>query len=188
MTSNESPTSESRGEIRFSRWLVALSLLSMLAVSGWLAWTIPVGNYFYDERFSLKNVERMIATGSVLPHWYYWYAPPAFVPQAWAVRSLQWISKATGSPSLAAYKPAPRFRWKQPGIFVQRSFGLFYSAVALWALARLGRKLASPLAGGLAAFAVASTPWLYRVAAGFKPDALLLMLSVLCFLPLMRFN
>lgn len=187
MNSNESPTSEPRREIRLARWLLALSLLVLLVVSGWLAWTIPLGNYFYDERFSLRNVAWMIGSGSLLPHWYYWYAPPAFVPQAWAARSLQWISQATGRPSLAAYRTEPRLQWERPGIFVQRSFGLFYSAVALWALARLGKRIASPLAGGLAAFAVATTPWLHLVAAGFKPDPLLLMLTVLCFLPLMRF-
>ena len=167
------------------RWLTFALLLGLLG-PGWIAWNAPP-NDNYDERFSMKNVEWVLRSGRLLPRSYYWYAPPAYLPQAWLLAASSGISRASGRKSLETWTAEPRFSFTAWGTRLSRLPGVLYGVVALGALANLALRLAGPWAAVLAPLIFTSSPWFHAGIYGFKPDPLLLALSLLCLAQLGRY-
>jgi hypothetical protein len=166
-------------------WALALAIALHLVSGGWLLSSKGVGQYFYDERFTLENVRRVALQGHPIPDWYFWYAPLSYLPQATAMLAVDRFADAAGSARLATLQPTGEPT--RLGIRLARSFGIVFGALTLLALHRAVRRLWDDRGADFAVVALAASPWFARGNAEFKPDALLVLLCVTLFVPLLRY-
>ncbi len=166
-------------------WALLLAL-ALHAVTGvWLIASKEIGDYFYDERFTLENVRRVYLEGNPIPTSYYWYAPLSYVPQAATLLAIDRLGKALGSNRFQVFEPTGLPT--RLGIGIARGFGILFGCLSLVALHSICRRLWNTRSADFAVIALASSPWFTRGNAEFKPDALLLLLTVALFMPLERF-
>jgi 4-amino-4-deoxy-L-arabinose transferase-like glycosyltransferase len=166
-------------------WVLGLALALHLVSGGWLLSSKGVGQYFYDERFTLENVRRVALQGHPIPDWYFWYAPLSYLPQATAMLAVDRLADAAGSARLATLQPTGEPT--RLGIRLARSFGIVFGALTLIALHRAVRRLWDDRGADFAVVALAASPWFTRGNAEFKPDALLVLFCVTLFVPLLRY-
>jgi 4-amino-4-deoxy-L-arabinose transferase-like glycosyltransferase len=178
-------TDSSRSSPLRRRWALGLALALHLLSGGWLLSSRGIGQYFYDERFTLENVRRIALQGHPVPTSYFWYAPLSYVPQASALLAIDRLGRALGTERLATLQPqgVPT----RLGIRIARAFGILFGCLTLVALHALVRRLWDAPSADFAVVALGASPWFTRGNAEFKPDALLVLLSVAVFVPLLRY-
>jgi hypothetical protein len=164
------------------RWIGACLLL-LLAVSFGLrvANSLPGLDQrrFWDERYSVVNVTTVLASGSLRPENAF-YLGLNHLPQVAALRTIEIVQGVVG----AEWVPVER----QAGIRVSREARLvfrviqsIYGTLSIWLLFLIGRRLFSPEVGLLAALLLSVMPLHIRMSSFFKPDILVLMLTLLAF-------
>ncbi len=158
------------------RAIVWAILLASLLAYLWAASTGLHGARFYDERFSMQNVEAALATGSVRPA-NGWYPRLSWLPHTAVAAAAGTLGRLTGLESLAVLDSEGRAT--ATTYLLCRLVSVACGLAALWLAWRLGRRLFPPAValGGL--FLMAVTPWQIRASLEFKPDALLLMMTLL---------
>ncbi len=92
-----------------------------------------------------------------------------------------WVCSASGIDALQVFDEPGRFSTVALGLC--RMVGILYGLGSLFLTYRLGRRCAVPGAaeatGLLASFLLASSPWMIRTSVEFKPDSLLLWITLL---------
>lgn len=164
------------------RWIGACLLLLMA-----ISFALRVANSvpgldqrrFWDERYSVTNVTTVMATGSLRPENAF-YLGLNHLPQVVVLRTLEVVQSVVG----ADWVPVER----KPGIRVSRQARLvfriiqsIYGTLSIWLLFLIGRRLFSPEVGLLAALFLSVMPLHIRMSSFFKPDILVLMLTLLAF-------
>lgn len=168
---------------RLSRRRVAVALaLILLFGAGLRVWyAMPRLNKsrFWDERYSLENVEKILETWSLRPARGYYPAPLQSWPQALTLAASQELGERTG---VEAFRTVDeRGRFTSMAYLLVRLVSVLYGTLALAILFLVGRRMFSAGIGLAAALALASTPWHISVSAKFKPDALLVLTVLLAF-------
>jgi hypothetical protein len=171
------------GRSRSPRWArVALLVLLVACGALRLAYASVGLHYgrFYDEKFSLANVDSAIRSGTLRPANAF-YPSLSYLPQTALVAASHGLYRFTG------WQPA-RVLGDRPGVMtatafflsrlVQVAFGL--GVIALTFV--IGRRLFDPPTGLLAALLVAVMPNQIRLSSFFKPDILVTLLVLVAFL------
>ena len=133
--------------------------------------------FFFDERIPLENVASILDGGGFRPR-NYWYQSLSHLPQAGLLAVCEQVAEWTGSESLRI-RDDDGFR---PLAYrLCRATTLIFGGLSVWLTFVVGRRLFSDSAGVLAAWLLAVLPWHLFTSARFKPDGLLLMLTLLTF-------
>ncbi len=151
-------------------------LLTSLAAYLWAASIGLHGARFYDERFSMQNVEAALASGSLRPA-NGWYPRLSWLPQTAVAATAGALGRLTGFESLTVLGDDGRAT--ATTYLLCRLVSVACGVAALWLVWRLGRRLFGPAVGLGGLFLTAVTPWQIRASLEFKPDALLLMMTLL---------
>lgn len=167
------------------RSALAIALALHVASAGWLALSKGIDRSFHDERFMLENVRRIYLQEHPVPTTYYWYAPLSYLPQTLLLLGVDRLERSTGWKRLAMFETSGALT--DAGIRMARLCGVLFGCLALGALHLLCRRLWDAESADFAVLVLAASPWFARGQAGFKPDALLCLLTVAAFLPLLQF-
>lgn len=163
---------------RGARRLLAAVVLWSLATGAWLASADLTSRRFWDERFSVSNVERVLVDGTLRPE-NGWYGRLSYLPQTLVLAGVQALHRLTGSERLAVLQEPQGFA--PAGYLVARLVSVVYGAGALVLAFLIGRRIFSLPVALLGTALLASCPWALRHFATFKPDALLLLLVLVAF-------
>ena len=170
------------GERLAPRLLLTALLLWTALLRVWVALPNPTRTRFWDERFSVRNVARVVETGSLRPANGF-YPTLSYLPQALLLGAAQAAHERWGLPTgVLADGPGLDARGYRLCRLLQAAFGV----LSVWALYLLGRRLFGPGVGLLAAFLFAALPWHLRQSVIFKPDVLLLATGLLSLVASLR--
>lgn len=133
---------------------------------------------FWDERYSLRNVQKIFATGTLVPQNAY-YPLLAHLPQYAVLAAAEKVHSWTGGDESLVFDRRGRF--SKHSYLMVRLVAVGYSLVGLWLTYLVGRRLFDVRVGLLGALILSGIPWHARSAVNFKPDALLVMTTVLAF-------
>ena len=160
------------------RWGLLAVLVAGLLLRLWIAGARPDNTRHFDERFSLRNVEALLAEGTVEPANAY-YPNLSWLPQALAMGASEGLSRATGIEALSVYSESTPDGWSPTAYYLARGVSVLWGVLGIWAAFALGRWLFDGRVGLAAAVLVAALPP-HIVSSGlFKPDILVsLMVSV----------
>lgn len=136
----------------------------------------PHGGRFWDERYGLENVARVLDTGELRPANGF-HPPLSYLPQAAVLGGAQSLAEATGRENLAPYRGDRVFG--PTGYLLARWSQALLGVWSLWLAFWLGRRLMSDEAALAGAFLVAIVPWHIRQSVIYKPDILLVVTVLL---------
>jgi hypothetical protein len=175
------------GSARLAHWAFTAILGYYLVATVTLAVGANSGHSYYDERFNLAVVGQYFqgASGPPVNHW---YSPLSWAPQLVLLKAADRLAAATGAEMVPVFDPESGTVTRR-GLLLCRLLNVAYAAVALVLLFRLASRLATPRVGAWSALVFVGSPWAIRCAVEFKPDALLLLTTMLCAgwaLPLVR--
>lgn len=162
---------------------VGLGLLLVLLAAGalrvWYASAQQHINRFEDERYSLQNVRKIYHLDDFEPASGYYPSPVFNLPQVWALRTSQFVYERTGRESFKAV--GDNGRLLPTGFFLTRLYQALCGTATVLLIFLMGRRLASPRVGLLAAAIFAFLPWMLHSSGYNKPDALLVFGASLAF-------
>jgi 4-amino-4-deoxy-L-arabinose transferase-like glycosyltransferase len=166
------------------RWALLALLVWYLVIGLWYAsyGLAPGRPRFYDEIYSLENVESLIFSDSWRPA-SFWYPSLAYLPQTGVLAGIETVHRWTGWPALAIHDGE---NFTPLAYLVARSMCVLYGAGALLLVFLLGYRMFSPEAGLLAALIFSMVPRYLHHVGFFKPDVLLVMMCALALLVIMR--
>ena len=171
--------SSSAGRSSFHRGLLALILLSGLALRVVYALSEPNIARFEDEKHALDNVVGIVLDGSLRPVKNYYPSPVFNLPPSALVALSNALHRFTGDRRFLAVDDEGVCH---PAAFLLcRLLMAAYGTLALWLAFLIGRRLFSARVGLLAAAMLAFTPWMIHSSGNFKPDPLLLLTVLLAF-------
>ncbi|HET9765232.1 MAG TPA: glycosyltransferase family 39 protein [Thermoanaerobaculia bacterium] len=175
-------SSDDSGPPSGRRWLVRLLLAALViwsvAVRAWDASVGLHGGESFDERFSLANVAGVLAGKGLGPQQAY-YPSLSYLPQAAVLVAAEGLHRATGIAALGIY--TRKGGWSPTAYFLCRLTNVAFGALSLVLVFVVGRRLFGD-AEGLAAAAVLAAFRRHVVSsAHFKPDMLVLLLTLLTF-------
>lgn len=164
------------------RWvgpaLAALLLLSF-ALRAWDAGQgLHAGRYF-DERYTFRNVSLILRQGNWKPGQAY-YLSLSYLPQTAVLAASQALHRATGIDALSIYGRTSD-RYSTTAYRLARLCNVTYGVLSLWMIFLIGRRIFSPEAGLLAAAILAAFPRHLLSSTQFKPDILVLLLTLVVF-------
>ena len=166
------------GTPRWAKLWLALVIGSAVVLGAWFAGSEPrADGFFFDERIPMRNIASILETGRLQPQ-NYWYQSLSHLPQAALLAASEQVWEATGW-AMFRVRDAQGFRPRAYQIC--RATTLLFGAFSLWLTFCLGRRLVSARVGLLAAFLLAFMPWHLFTSARFKPDSLLLLLTLATF-------
>lgn len=178
-----SQTSPGRGllpRVSASFLLFLLVLTAGAALRIWYASGELHVSRFEDEKYSLRNVRKVLETWDFEPASAYYPSPVFNLPQALVLEASEELSQAADLPALSIYEMRGPTRVFGPTAFlITRLYQTLCGVLTLWLAFLIGRRLATPTAGLLAATILAFMPWMIHSSGYNKPDALLVMAVLL---------
>ncbi|HVG08549.1 MAG TPA: glycosyltransferase family 39 protein [Thermoanaerobaculia bacterium] len=158
--------------------LAALLIVSF-ALRAWDAGQGLQAGRYYDERYTFRNVSLILRQGNWQPGQAY-YLSLSYLPQTAILAASQALHRATGIQALSIYgKTADRY--SHTAYLLARLCNVTYGVLSLWVLFLIGRRIFSPEVGLLAAAAMSAFPRHVLSSTQFKPDILVLLLTLLTF-------
>lgn len=158
--------------------LAALLLVSF-ALRAWDAGQGLQAGRYYDERYTFRNVSLILRQGNWRPAQAY-YLSLSYLPQTAILAASQALHRATGVEALSIYgKSADRY--SPTAYLLARLCNVTYGVLSLWVLFLIGRRIFSPEVGLLAAAALSAFPRHVLSSTQFKPDILVLLLTLVAF-------
>lgn len=164
-------------------------LLFHAALALWMAALRgPYDGYFYDEQFNMENVVQLVTTHRLEPA-NGWYSLLSYLPQGLVAVAMDELHQRTHLEFLRVIDPEakPPLIATYNVFLAARMVGIVYGTLSLILVFWLGTRLFSPATGVLAALALAVSPWQIRSSVEFKPDALLMLTTLLAILLMVRF-
>ncbi|HEV7786964.1 MAG TPA: glycosyltransferase family 39 protein [Thermoanaerobaculia bacterium] len=179
---DSSVTSHPTDATRTPRWIsVALAavLLASFAVRTWDAsFGLYAGRHF-DERFTFKNVSAILKHGEYKPR-HAFYLSLSYLPQTAVMAASDALYRVTGYPTFSIFGES-RDGNSATAYWLARMVNVVYGTLSLWVLFLIGRRLYSPEVGLLAAAVLASVPRHLTSSTEFKPDILVILLTLVTF-------
>ena len=158
--------------------LAALLLVSF-ALRAWDASQGLQAGRYYDERYTFRNVSLILRQGNWRPGQAY-YLSLSYLPQTALLAASQALHRSTGIQALSIYgKSADRY--SPTAYLLARLCNVTYGVLSLWVLFLIGRRIFSPEVGLLAAAAMSAFPRHVLSSTQFKPDILVLLLTLATF-------
>lgn len=181
-TEVEPPASEDGGSgLRPRAWiplLVALVLLAF-ALRTWDASQGLHAGAHFDERFSLRNVAGILERGDWRPVQAF-YPSLSYLPQVAVLATSELLHRTTGI-DLFAVRSRTSDGWSPTAYLLCRLTNVAFGAASLVLLFGIGKHLFGPGEGLLAAAILAAFPRHILSSTHFKPDILVLLLTLLTF-------
>lgn len=165
------------------RWIgmaLAALLFASLALRAWDASQGLNNNRYFDERFTLKNVSALLKHGDFRPR-HAFYLSLSYLPQAAVLAASNSLYRATRYPPFSIYGKTGD-GYSPTAYWLCRMTNVLYGVLSLWLLFLIGRRIASPEVGLLAAAVLAAFPRHLLSSVEFKPDILVILLVTLTFL------
>ncbi len=167
----------SASQRRAACWL-GLLILCGLILRIWYASANPHSGRFWDERYSFDNVRAILATGTLDPASSYYPYPLFTLPATGLVAASDLLYRWTRIERFLAISDDG---FRSASYLLCRLNQVAYGASALALLFLVGRRIFSTRVGLLAALGLAFTPWHIHASGYFKPDALLVLTTLLAF-------
>ncbi|HSK80011.1 MAG TPA: glycosyltransferase family 39 protein, partial [Thermoanaerobaculia bacterium] len=164
------------------RRAVPLLLALLLASFAFRVWDASQGlnsARYFDERFALRNAVAVVKHGDFRPRNAF-YLSLSSLPQAAVLAASQGLHRLTGIESLAVFGKGPS-GFTPTGYLLCRGLNAFFGTLSLLLLFLIGRRLYSPGVGLLAAAILGAFPKHILASAIFKPDILVVLLTLLTF-------
>lgn len=165
-----------------NRWAVPLLLALLLASFALRVWDASQGLYsgrYFDERFALRNAVATARHGDFRPRNAY-YLSLSSLPQAALLAASQGLHRLTGIPALAVFGKGSG-GVTPTGYLLCRGLNALFGTLCLLLVFLAGRRLYSPGVGLLAAAILGAFPKHILASAIFKPDILVVLLTLLTF-------
>jgi hypothetical protein len=179
---NLSPDQPDPSPQRSPGWVgpaLAALLLVSFALRAWDAGQGLQAGRYYDERYTFRNVSLILRQGNWRPAQAY-YLSLSYLPQTAILAASQALHRATGIQALSIYgKSADRY--SPTAYLLARLCNVTYGVLSLWVLFLIGRRIFSPEVGLLAAAALSAFPRHVLSSTQFKPDILVLLLTLAAF-------
>ncbi len=164
------------------RWIglaLAAVLLASFAVRTWDAsFGLYAGRHF-DERFTFKNVSAILKHGELKPR-HAFYLSLSYLPQTAVLAASDGLYRMTDRPIFSIFGES-RDGNSPTAYWLARMVNVVYGTLSLWVLFLIGRRLYSPEVGLLAAAVLAAVPRHLTSSAEFKPDILVILLTLVTF-------
>ncbi len=161
-------------ESRLRLWWI---LLPALLLRLWYAGVEPNATRFWDERISLNNIDHILDHDGFRPE-NFWYQSLSYLPQLPVLAAAEQVYEATGWESFRVRDE----RGFSPNAYrFCRGSSVFWGMLSLVLTYAIGRRLFSPTAAWLGTAFLALVPWHVIASARYKPDGLLLFLTLLTF-------
>ncbi len=159
-------------------WLLLAGLLLWSAgLRIWFAGNGLRPGHYWDERYSVRNLRSVLATGNPRPVNFY-YPSLSYLPQALLMTTAERVAGLVGNDFTFFSNGRLRSEGYLAARLIQVSFGL----ASLLVTFLLGRKLFSAETGLVAAAILASSPLHIRLSTMFKPDITLCLTILLALL------
>lgn len=158
--------------------LVAL-LLTSFALRTWDASQGLSSRRYFDERFTFKNVASILKQGEFRPR-HAFYLSLSYLPQAAVLGASEGLYRATRYQPFSIYAETPD-GYSPTAYWLARMVNVLYGVLSLWLVFLIGRRIHSPGMGLLAAAILAAFPRHVLSSTEFKPDILVILLTVLTF-------
>jgi hypothetical protein len=160
---------------------LSLALLVLLAWSFalrvWLGTPDLTSNRFWDERYGIANIQALLVDGTIRPANGF-HPGLSYLPQAALLAGSEALHRLTGAPVFAVFADE---EMTPTGYLLCRFLQAVLGTLSIWLTFRIGRQIFSPRVGLLAAFLLAVIPWHLRQSVIYKPDILLVAVSLFAF-------
>ena len=166
-----------RARSRFAKVALAGIVIWSLAIGAWFASAEPTSRRFWDERFSIDNIENVLAYGTLRPH-NGWYGRLSFLPQTAVLGVVQFVYERTGIEGLAMIADS---EFTPSAYLVARWTTLLYGIGSLFLTFLVGRRVFTAEVAVMGTALLATSPWIMRHFVTFKPDALVILLTLATF-------
>ena len=180
-TDSRTARADLAGEIAH-RWLVPVLLATLViwgvAMRTWDASVGLHGGESFDERFSLANVHGVLAGEGFGPQQAY-YPSLSYLPQAAVLFVSEQLHRATGVAAFGIY--TRKGGWSPTAYLLCRLTNVAFGAASLLLVFFVGRRLFGDWQGLAAAAVLAAFRRHVISSAHFKPDILVLLLTLLTF-------
>jgi hypothetical protein len=162
---------------------LSLALLVLLAWSFalrvWLGTPDLTSNRFWDERYGIENIHALVHEGQLRPGNGF-HPGLSYLPQAALLAVSQGLHRLTGAPVFAVFDDQ-NHQMTPTGYLLCRFLQAVLGTLSIWLTFRIGSRIFSPRVGLLAAFLLAVIPWHLRQSVIYKPDILLVAVSLFAF-------
>jgi len=161
------------------RWIglcVGVLLLWSAVLRIWFASAGLNAGRFSDERYAVRNIRAVFYSGSLEPSNYY-YQSLSYLPQTALLTLIERGVQLGGAKDYSFFDDDDEL--KPEGYLLCRLTVIAFALLSLWLTYDLGKKLYSPEVGLAAMLLLATSPLHIRLSAMFKPDMLVLALSLL---------
>lgn len=160
---------------------LSLALLVLLAWSFalrvWLGTPDLTSNRFWDERYGIENIHALLDEGRIRPANGF-HPGLSYLPQAALLAGSEALHRLTGAPVFAVFRNE---EMTPTGYLLCRFLQAVLGTLSIWLTFRIGSRIFSPRVGLLAAFLLAVIPWHLRQSVIYKPDILLVAVSLFAF-------
>ena len=159
-------------------WALLLLLVTTFGLRAWYAFDDPRPDRFWDERYSLMNVQALLGEGGEWPAKAF-YPTLSYLPQMALLGPLHWACDERQLCDAHVVEAVTDRRGRERVAFTPLAYrlcrllpALFGTLCVLWVF-RIGRRLVGPETALLAAAFLAAVPAHLRMSGIFKPDILM---------------
>lgn len=152
-------------------------LLPALVLRLWYAGVEPNATRFWDERISLNNIDHILDSGGLRPE-NFWYQSLSYLPQLPVLAAAERMYEATG---WEGFRMRDERGFSANAYRICRGSSVFWGMLSLTLTFAIGRRLFSPTSAWLGTALLALVPWHVIASARYKPDGLLLFITLLTF-------
>ncbi|HEX3128537.1 MAG TPA: glycosyltransferase family 39 protein, partial [Thermoanaerobaculia bacterium] len=164
------------------RWIgqaLAVLLLLSFALRAWDAGQGLRAGRYYDERYTFRNVSLILRQGNWRPGQAY-YLSLSYLPQTALLATSEALHRVTGIPGLSIYGRTSD-RYSPTAYLLARLCNVTYGVLSLLMIFLIGRRIFSAEVGLLAAAILSAFPRHVLSSTQFKPDILVLLLTLVAF-------
>jgi 4-amino-4-deoxy-L-arabinose transferase-like glycosyltransferase len=170
---------DSPGSSRWTGYALAALLLLSFALRAWDAGQGLRAGRYYDERYTFRNVSLILRQGNWRPGQAY-YLSLSYLPQTALLAATEALHRATGLPALSIYGRTSD-RYSPTAYLLARLCNVAYGVLSLLMIFLIGRRIFSAEVGLLAAAILSAFPRHVLSSTQFKPDILVLLLTLVAF-------
>jgi 4-amino-4-deoxy-L-arabinose transferase-like glycosyltransferase len=176
---SHSRQTDTASQPRWIGWALAALLLLSFALRAWDAGQGLRAGRYYDERYTFRNVSLILRQGNWRPGQAY-YLSLSYLPQTALLATSEALHRATGFPALSIYGRTSD-HYSPTAYLLARLCNVAYGVLSLLMIFLIGRRIFSAEVGLLAAAILSAFPRHVLSSTQFKPDILVLLLTLVAF-------